>query len=326
MAGIRIILNIGTAVLTAVLLVVSGCGQRKAETFYALPFPAVSIPSVYEDDYEMAVGYLAEHYWDDFTDTSRHYPCDSVFVSGVKTDDVEAAFSNYVGLLGMLDLPEAMSAMDRLFDRVASCERSDTVSNVFETVTALVEKYLYDPNSPFRNEDLYFPYAERLSFYEGFSAEKKAAYGYDARMCSMNRTGSRAADFTFVDADGMTYSLYGIDSEYTLLFFSNPGCAACKNIINVLSMDLSADSLISDGTLSIVNIYIDEDISGWYEYMPVYPESWYNGYDPDGIIRTDNLYNVRAIPSLYLLDREKNVLMKDAPEQNVFAFLENLNE
>ena len=95
MAGIRIILNIGTAVLTAVLLVVSGCGQRKAETFYALPFPAVSIPSVYEDDYEMAVGYLAEHYWDNFTDTSRHYPCDSVFVSGVKTDDVEAAFSNY---------------------------------------------------------------------------------------------------------------------------------------------------------------------------------------------------------------------------------------
>ena len=35
----------------------------------------------------------------------------------------------------------------------------------------------------------------------------------------------------------------------------------------------------------------------------------------------DLLYNVRAIPSLYLLDRDKTVLLKDAPEDRVFAAL-----
>ena len=43
----------------------------------------------------------------------------------------------------------------------------------------------------------------------------------------------------------------------------------------------------------------------------------YNGYDPDYAIRTDRLYDVRAIPSLYLLDSEKTVLMKDAPTEKV---------
>ena len=58
--------------------------------------------------------------------------------------------------------------------------------------------------------------------------------------------------------------------------------------------------------------------------MPIYPKEWYNGYDPDYVIRTDVLYNVRAIPSLYLLDKDKNVIMKDTPEARLFDWLERL--
>jgi hypothetical protein len=58
--------------------------------------------------------------------------------------------------------------------------------------------------------------------------------------------------------------------------------------------------------------------------MPIYPDRWYNGFDPDLAIRGESLYNVRAIPSLYLLDKEKVVLMKDAPEKKVFDYLNRL--
>ena len=76
--------------------------------------------------------------------------------------------------------------------------------------------------------------------------------------------------------------------------------------------------------MDVLNIYIDEDLKAWKEYMPVYPEDWYNGYDPDYVIRTDVLYNVRAIPSLYLLDKDKTVIMKDAPDTRLFDWLERL--
>jgi hypothetical protein len=119
-------------------------------------------------------------------------------------------------------------------------------------------------------------------------------------------------------------TLYGVKAPYTLLFFSNPGCDACMNIINVLKGEPRIAQMIASGQLAVLNIYIDEDLEAWRSYMPIYPDEWYNGFDPDFIIRNQELYNVRAIPSLYLLDAEKKVLLKDAPENKVFDYLVKL--
>ena len=143
-------------------------------------------------------------------------------------------------------------------------------------------------------------------------------------MSALNRVGTKAADFRFTDKRGKSYSLYGIKSDYTVLFFSNPGCQACKQIIDVLSNDPKISSMIDEGILKVLNIYIDEDLEAWRSYMPIYPDKWYNGFDPDLVIRGESLYNVRARPSLYLLDKDKVVLMKDAPENRLFDYLSRL--
>ena len=98
----------------------------------------------------------------------------------------------------------------------------------------------------------------------------------------------------------------------TLLFFSNPGCEACMSIINVLKEDPQISGMISSGRLKVLNVYIDEDLDAWRSYMPIYPDEWYNGFDPDFVIRNETLYNVRAIPS------------KDAPENRMFEYLYGL--
>jgi len=67
-----------------------------------------------------------------------------------------------------------------------------------------------------------------------------------------------------------------------------------------------------------------EALDKWREYASVYPKNWYNGYDQSYIIRSDVTYNVRAIPSLYVLDSEKKVIMKDAPVEVVIPYLDNL--
>lgn len=160
--------------------------------------------------------------------------------------------------------------------------------------------------------------------YPGLSAEMKDKFARDARLCALNRVGTKAADFTFADRRGRMHTLYGVKAPYTLLFFSNPGCEACMNIINVLKGEPQISELIASGKLAVLNIYIDEDLEAWRSYMPIYPEEWYNGFDPDFVIRNDLLYNVRAIPSLYLLDVDKIVLLKDAPENRVFDYLVRL--
>ena len=314
-------MTIRNLIITASVLVLAGCaGNRKAEQFVALPFPDVVPPAMMESASDRAE-YMALHWWDGITEASREYPCDTTLVSGVRKEDVEQKFANWVNILNMLDMSVVGKSVVRLYDRAAACEKKDTSSNVFETFTDLVVKYLYDPNSPMRNEDHYAFYASRLAGSDLVDESMREKYAREVRLASLNRVGSKAADFRFTDKRGRMHTLYGIDAELTLLFFSNPGCSACKEIIDVLNNDPRISSLISEGVMAVLNIYIDEDLEEWRSYMPVYPEHWYNGFDPDLVIRGENLYNVRAIPSLYLLDRNKTVIMKDAPEARVFEWL-----
>lgn len=305
------------------VLIVAGCGQRKAEQFQALPFPDVLPPAMMEDPQDRAE-YMAQNMWNSLTDPSRTYPCDSLLVSGVRRTDVEQKFANWTQVLGMSSRPVAEKSVSRLYDRALACEKKDTSSNVFETFASLVDKYLFDPNSPLRDEDLYGAYASRLAAYEGYTEVQKEKYARDARLCALNKVGTKAADFRFADRRGKIRTLYGVEAPYMLLFFSNPGCEACMSIINVLKEDPQISGMISSGRLKVLNIYIDEDLDAWRSYMPVYPEEWYNGFDPDFVIRNETLYNVRAIPSLYLLDSEKTVLLKDAPENRMFEYLYGL--
>ena len=306
------------------ILLSASCGQRQDNISVTRPFPKVSAPAMIMERSE-AVAYVAEHFWDDFTDTSKLWFCDSLTVNGVKASEVEQEYVNWLAVLDMAEAETAVKSVETLFRNISAVEARDTSSNVFETVSRLTSLYLYDPNSPYRNEDYYFPFVRGLAG-SGFTPEeRKPGYAYDARMCSLNRVGTKAADFSFSDRDGRKYTLYGIDAEYVILFFSNPGCTACKEIIDALQGNVKAEAMIRSGRLAVLNIYIDSDLDEWRKYMPIYPDDWYNGYDPDYVIRTDVLYNVRAIPSLYLLDGDKTVLMKDAPQEKLFFWLENVS-
>ncbi len=311
--------------LAVILLVLCACGQnRKDDKFKALPFPDVSVPGMITEQQDVAE-YIAMNLWNGITDPSRDYPCDSVLVSGVNYEKVEVKFGEWVTVLGMIPRENAGKAVAKLYDRAVACERKDTSSNVFDTFVSLTEKYLYDPNSPARDEDLYHVFVKRLVSYEGLDPVMKGKYEFDVQMTGLNRIGAVASDFRFSDRTGRMYTLHGIKAPVTLLFFSNPGCEACMEIINRLKGEPFVSEMISSGKLAVLNIYIDEDIQAWMDYMPVYPEDWYNGFDPDYVLRSDGLYSIRAIPSLYLLDSEKRVILKDATEDRLFQELTKIN-
>ncbi len=303
------------------LSVLTGCGSnRKAEEFKPLPFPEVALPGILTEQQD-AVEFIALNYWDGITDPSRSYPCDSALVSGVKLEDVEQAFANWAYILDMLPRDKADKAVAKLYERAWACEQKDTSSNVFESFSDITYRYFYDPNSPVRNEDHYHVYVKKLASNPSVDNSLRGKYEFQARMTGLNRTGTIAADFRFSDRNGRMRTMHGVEAPFTLLFFSNPGCDACMNIINVLKGEPAISGMIASGNLAVLNIYIDEDIQAWRSYMPIYPKEWYNGFDPDFVLREDTIYNVRAIPSLYLLDRDKRVILKDAPEDRLFEVL-----
>jgi hypothetical protein len=83
-------------------------------------------------------------------------------------------------------------------------------------------------------------------------------------------------------------------------------------------------ALIEAGRLQVVDVYIDQEIDDWKAHIPDYPASWINGYDHGYSIRTDLIYSVRGIPSIYLLDAEKTVLLKDTTPERLLSTLAGL--
>lgn len=297
--------------------------------------------------------YAAEHFWDSFLSTSSTFSCDSLTINGVPAEVVEEHFATYAGVLTEFVSAQGITALaatqddgssasvsplasattaaaaaaiarkgiTSMFRKVEAKQLSDTLSNVYDRFAAMANKYFYDPNSPYRCEDLYLPYVQGLAESLLTDPQMVPAYTHDAQMCSLNSIGSQVPDFVFRDIKGRNHRLYDAKADFTLLFFSNPGCEACKEIIETIKGDMGLEYMISSGALAVVNVYIDEDIDAWKAYQDYYPTTWMNGYDPSYSIRQDIKYNVRAIPSLYLLDSGKRVIMKDAPENRVFDYL-----
>jgi hypothetical protein len=278
---------------------------------------------MYSDPLERA-GYAAGHFWDRFTDTTKVYACDSVTVNGVPMASVESQMGLFASLLGELPAGEGEKAVIRLYDKADAFARKYPETNVFDELGRLVRHYLYDPNSPVRNEDLYYYFVDRLGKSDLVDEGYRMGYAWDARMCSLNRVGTPAADFSFTDTRGRVRTLYGVKSEYTVLIFGNPGCKACGEIMEDMESTPEVAALIASGRLKVVDVYIDQDIDDWKAHIPEYPATWINGYDQDYTIRTDLIYNVRGIPSIYLLDAEKTVLLKDTTPERLLSALARL--
>ena len=113
--------------------------QYLSETRVAL-FRLPEIPVTLKESQQRAE-YLALHYWDhyNFTDTASVHP----------PEDTEQVLSDYIAILPYVTRPIVENSVIRLLSK------AEEHQDMLLFFAGLLEKYLYDPNSPFRNEEYY---------------------------------------------------------------------------------------------------------------------------------------------------------------------------
>ena len=82
--------------------------------------------------------------------------------------------------------------------------------------------------------------------------------------------------------------------------------------------------LLGQKKLTVLSIYPDEELDEWRKHLNEFPKEWINGYDKKFAIKEQQLYDLKAIPTLYLLNKEKTVLLKDATAQAIEEYLTNV--
>jgi hypothetical protein len=108
--------------------------------------------------------------------------------------------------------------------------------------------------------------------------------------------------------------------------FSNPGCPMCREIIEEIGSSPLINEMMENDRIEVLAVYPDEDLVAWRDHIGDIPQSWINAYDAGMRITEARSYNLQAIPSLYLLDSEKCVIIKDgtsvAQIENAIAYFE----
>lgn len=288
--------------LLCMLVVMTSCGRRRKApaSDTAAPQPAVFLPAIPPSRLSAAEQqeWLRWHYWDRFNFS------DTLFLTRVDSSQLFEAYARYVVLLG--GRPTDGAPMDSLMRRASTSRR------MLDYFSKMAEVVLHDPNSPLRNDEFYIPVLEAQLRAPWYDEYERIAPQYDLQIARQNRLGQPANDFRYTLASGRSGTLYGLDAEYVLLFINNPGCAMCREIREAISSSPMLTEMIEHGRLQVLAIYPDEDLSEWRAYRDEMPASWINAYDKGCVIRNELLYDLHAIPALYLLDRNKRVLVKDS--------------
>ncbi|WP_183589445.1 DUF5106 domain-containing protein [Mucilaginibacter lappiensis] len=255
--------------------------------------------------------YQLSHYWDKFNFADS--------LDNTQSGFTEQAFVNYITLFPSVPLNEVQNSIDSFMDR------AKTRKKTFVFFENLFDKYLYNPNSPLRNDLFYEPVLRYLLKSDMINDTERIRYQIQLRVLQKNKPGSKAKSFSYWLGRGKLGCLAEIEAPFTLLIFYEPGCSACEQLISQVKASLSINDLINKKILKVLAIYPEGNEEIWKGYQTNIPANWINGLDREQHVLKGRIYDLKASPTIYLLDENKIVLLKDVDFLQVGKFFESLN-
>jgi hypothetical protein len=199
-------------------------------------------------------------------------------------------------------------ALDSL-DSILVNASKDSV--VFRQTVSFLSEPFSSPNSSYRNQKLYSKILETAIHSNWYNASEKEIAKGKLSLSRQNTIGSLANDFPYTTPGGSVQRMYEIRSNFLLLYFNNPECEACKEMKEALSQSTIINQKLKTGELKVLSIYMDADKKNWRDHLKDYPKQWLHGISDNETLRKSKIYDLSAIPTMYLLDKDKKVLLKD---------------
>lgn len=276
------------------------------DTLVSLELPLPVIPDSLRTPQSRAA-YLLVHFWDemDFGDTlrSRHRPF------------IERNFVNFASLFPHAEKKTLVPAVRKLM------QAAEADSIAYTLLAEVTEMYLYMADSPMRCEEYYIPFLEEFVRTPAFGEYDKARHAYLLEMAKKNRVGTLAADFTYFSrGDGRPATLHQLPGEWLLLLFYDADCESCWRTMADIHGNARFRRWLHDKRLTVLAVYAEGDREVWERTKERVPEGWNAGFEAGDMYRKE-LYVMPSMPTVYLLDKEKKVVLKETSVETLFRTL-----
>ena len=220
-------------------------------------------------------------------------------------EKAENIFLDFAKMLQQLPLDSGKIQIQLMFNDWNRNNKHD-----INLLSSLCEDILGDPDSPFYNDELYITSLEETLKSETLKDDEKIRPQILLETALKNRVGSPAQDFPIYKRNGERISLYSIESPYLILFFNDPDCNSCEKAKTILSADTTLSSMLSQKMVVILGVYPFGDM-----------ELWIDGCDEKQLIMENSWYDLRTSPTLFLLDKNKKVIIKNGSPENIISYL-----
>lgn len=245
--------------------------------------------------------WIALHYWDrfDFTDTT-----------GIRGSSfLEQALKDYLVLLRTASSGRQAEGLKTLVQKAGQ----GTPKAMLLFFDEKLEEYLAYSYSPLQNNEQYIAVLEALLQSDRYDEDEKIRPATLLELCLKNRVGSIAEDFAYVlsDKDSPIFRLHDLKAERLILLFFDPECLHCRQLIDQMKQSPTLNAQQQSGRLKILTIYPYADVEAWRERVGILSANWINSYNPESSILSDELYELKITPALYLLDGQKRVIVRE---------------
>jgi len=155
-----------------------------------------------------------------------------------------------------------------------------------------------------------------------------------AYMLMANLIGAKAADLEMIDTSGKSASLYSLKADYTIVCFWDPNCGHCKEEIPRLDSIYKASWKAHDVKMyGVLSGDTKENLKpAWTKFIDDHNlGEWTHVYQTKEMEAADNaaqkasyrqLYDVTMTPTLFLLDKQKNIIGKKLTWQQLDELLQ----
>lgn len=284
----------------------------QAQVQIRLPYPKFERPSIPDNLTQEAEinDWMAKHYWDKFN-----------FLNTENLKNPELTFpiiTNYIGQLNTILNPMASIYLKE------TLQKAKTNEEVYNHMANAFNDILGNTRSPYRNDEYLIAVLEDLLSVKNLSETDKNRYELSLTMAKKNRVDSIATNIGFIDTSSKSDSLHSIKAEIILLMFYSPGCHACEIAEARLKQSEIINNWLDSGDLKVLVYAPEANEEDWKKYQSHIPDSWINGYDPDQSVWNQRLYDIQGFPTIYLLDENKRVILKDVGINDVEKYLMQL--